>query len=433
MPRALIASCRAGSRLAPLFGVVLLLLPLWKAHALEPVEVTVQAAVEVQDGDVPSKLRQRAFAQALVEAVFEVALRYVSPARLEEDGERLRAALAKEAPRFVLVYRMEGAAEVRPALEDPTIEEYVISVNATIDATRLRETLEQLGFVRGVGPRPSLVLNLELAPGAGVGGGQRFDFALEPLRQFLTEKLSAEGFVVVEPALYPGTGVAPGTAVELARKVGADVGVDVEVLWTPLGSSGGEESRGGVAEVRVRSVRASDALELASVRFEAPGYAPRPQDAFRRAVQALEGQVASGVLFQLEQNLGALEEGTPIVTVRLSDVGSLSQVERVQKTLLEVLGAREARLSLLEPRAAELVVDALLAPGSLQERMTGAVYDGFVLEALQVGTDSIELRVLPSLEPPAPEVSPSPGSPSPDGTEPREARPPIRSGRLRSN
>jgi len=376
--------------------------PAQPARALEPVEVTVEAAIEVQEGDVPSALRQRAFAQALLEAVSEVALRYVPPARLESDGERLRQVLAKEAARFVLVYRMQGPAEVRPALDNPEVQEYVMVVNATVDATKLRQALEEQGFIRGMGPRPSLALNLRLGAGAGVTRFERYDFALEPLRQALTEKLSGEGYVVVEPALYPGAGGQPRSAAELARSLGADLGVDVEVLWTPLGSSGsqsgGGPARGGVAEVRVRSVRASDALELATVRFEAPGYAPEPSEAFRRATQALEPQLASGILFQLEQNLEALNEGAPIVRVRLANVRSLRQVEGVQKTLLELLGAREASLSVLEPGAAELVVDALLAPGSLQERMTSAVYDGFGLELVQVGQDSVELRVVPAPE-----------------------------------
>jgi len=396
-------SCRMTEVLGGLFVACLSLAIGGPAWALEPINVTVEGVVEIKEGDVSSVLRQKAFTRALREAVVEVASRYLPPDRSQDEKDAVERALSEDISSFVLTYRLDGDPQTRPSAERPSVEEYVIVISATVDAGRLRESLQRLGYLPSTGTRPSLALFLELAPNAAG------EFALEPLRQFLSQKLSDEGFVIVEPALYSGSGGRPRSAVELARSLGADVGVGIDVSWSPLARGAGSAAQGGTVEVRVRSVRARDALELASVRFEAPGYAPQPEQAFQKAVQGLQEQLASGVLFQLEQNLASLGDANPPVRVRLSDVSGLRQVERVQAILLDVLGAKDVRLAVLEPRSAELVVDSSLSPGALQERMVGAAYDGFELEPVQVGTDVIELRVLAS----APQADGSQGAGDP--------------------
>ena len=94
--------------------------------------------------------------------------------------------------------------------------------------------------------------------------------------------------------------------------------------------------------------------------------------------------------------------------VALLDVSGLSQIEAVQKTLLESLGAREAKLAVLGPRSAELLVNSSLSPGALQDRLGAVEFEGFLLEPVEVRRDRIDFRVAPRAE------VPSDGPPEPN-------------------
>ncbi len=383
---------------------VLWVIPVWAvwalvlaapAWALEPVEVTVEAAVDSIPNESAEALRKRLLESALEKAVLEVAARYVTPERLALEGDKLREALRPKAAGFVLTYRVDAPPQARRSPTDPSVEQQVLQLTATVDAERLRRQLQELGFGAASGSRPSVAIFEQLIAPRDAGGNLS-SLSVAPLREFVARTLSESGFVVVEPALYAGARVAPANAVELARGLGADLGIDLEVRWTPRPVPTGASVAGGVAEVQVRSLRARDATELASGRFEAPGYGPDGRAAFARAVEAVRDQVAKGLVFQLEQNLSAIQvAGSKAVRVRLTEVAGLIQVESVQKTLIGTLGASTASLVLLEPHAAELAVESDLSPGVLQERLIGAAYPGFQLELAGVQSESIELRVMP--------------------------------------
>jgi hypothetical protein len=385
------------SRAAKVLGLCCALLigaaaPAW---ALEPVEVTVEAAVDAVSGESAEALRKRLLERALEQAVLDVAGRYVAPERLALEGERLREALRPKAAGFILTYRVDQAPQTRRSPQDPGVEQQVLLLTATVDAERLRRQLQELGFGAAAGSRPSVAIFEQLLAPRDAGGSA-VSLSVAPLREFVARALSEAGFVVVEPALYAGARVAPASAVELARGLGADLGVDLEVRWSPRPGPAGGSVSGGVAEVQVRSLRARDATELAAGRFEAPGYGPDGRAAFGRALDSLRDQVAKGLVFQLEQNLSAIQVGgNGVVRLRLTEVAGLAQVEAVQKTLTNTLGASSASLLLLEPRTAELAVESDLSPGVLQERLLAGAYPGFGLELAGVQSESIELRVRP--------------------------------------
>ena len=371
---------------------LLLAAPAW---ALEPVEVTVEAALDSIPGESAEALRKRLLEAALEQAVLEVASRYVTPERLALEGERLREALRPKAAGFILTYRVDTAPQARRSPQDPGVEQQVLQLTATVDAERLRRQIQELGFGAAAGSRPSVAIFEQLIAPRDAGGSA-VALSVAPLREFVARTLSEAGFVVVEPALYAGARVAPANAVELARGLGADLGVDLTVRWSPRATPAGASVSGGVVEVQVRSLQARDATELAAGRFEAPGYGPDARTAFGRALESLRDQVGKGLVFQLEQNLSAIQvAGGSAVRVRLTEVSGLSQVEAVQKTLLDTLGASSASLLLLEPRTAELAVESDLSPGVLQERLIGAAYPGFQLELAGVQGESLELRVMP--------------------------------------
>jgi hypothetical protein len=400
------------ARCAGVWLLLCTLLGATTAWALEPIEVTVEAALDTVPNETAAALRKRLLDSALEEAVFEVASRYVAPERLAVDGETLKRELAPKAPAFVLTYRVDVPPQPRRSAQSPSVEQQVITLTATVDAERLRRQLQELGFGAAAGPRPSVAI-LDRLIAARDPSGRLVQLPLAPLHEFVARELSKSGFVVVEPAFYAGARVAPESAVELARGLGADLGVDLEVRWNPRPASPGSSVSGGVAEVQVRSLRSRDGVELASGRFEAPGYGSDGDAAFARALDSLRAQVASGLVFQLEQNLAAVQGSGPgPVRVRLTDVTGLTQVEAVQKTLLETLGASAASLMLLEPRTAELAVESGLSPGALQERLLGAAYDGFQLELVGVQSERIELRVAPDPTPP----ETGPGTPPPPRT-----------------
>ena len=408
------------------------------ALALEPISVTIEVKIPIGVDDVASTLRRRAETQALEQAVLRVAGRYVSPARLELEADAIRAALAPRAAAFVLTYRLNGQPARQPSELDPLVDDYVVSITVTVNAEQLRQVLQELGLAAGVGQRPSLALDCRFTADSALVD----PFALVPLRQLLSTRLAAAGFPIVEPALYAGAQVAPATVDALAREAGADLGISVAVRLRELpvgpsdgGPSGGGRSggaRGSIVEVRVRSVRAADGNEVATLTAEAPGYGLDARDSLVRALEVLEPQLADGLVTRLDQSLAALDAAAKDVRLRLVEVRRLAEVEAVQQTLLRVLGAKKVRIAWLSPGAAELVVDAPLPPTALRDRLIGAAYPGFALSPVALAPGRIELRVAEPLPPepalPTGDVDAPPGRPAaapsgpgmaPAGTFPR--------------
>ncbi|MBW2280132.1 MAG: hypothetical protein JRG76_03470 [Deltaproteobacteria bacterium] len=375
---------------------LLLLLP-GLARAIEPTTVTVEVAVVVTERN-EGRVRDLVFRAALTEAVFQVVRLFASPEAIEYEEERVREALAPRAAGYVLTYTVDAGPRRRPTADDPEIEEVALTLTATVDAAQVRGQLRTLGLLRSSRDRPSVALLV--VPASGSFGGARE--LLGAFERYLADRLRDEEFIVVEPALRSGT-PRPQSALDLARAVGADLAVEVRVSWNERSLSPGMVA--GVAEVRGRAYRAHDGFEVASSHFDAPGYHPSRDEAFIRAVEALEDQLAGNLLMQLDRNWTALSPDDAPVFLRLSNVSSYRQVEAVRRLMSDVLGARRAQVLSLGPRNAELVFQGPLRAGALQERLAAVAFEGFRLEPVEVRRDRVELRVA-RVEPAATAASP---------------------------
>ncbi len=356
------------------------------AAAIEPTTVSVEVAVLITE-ETASSIRDRVFRAALTEAVYEVVRLFASPERLEFEEERVREALAPRAAAYVLTYTVDSGPKRRASTSDPDLEEMVLGITATVDAAQVRGQIRDLGLLRTSRDRPSVALLV--VPASSTFAGARE--LLTAFERSMADRLRDEDFIVVEPALRWGAPNAPRSALALARAVGADLAVEVRVAWNERSLSAGMV--GGVAEARARAFRAHDAFEVATAHFDAPAYHPTREEAFVRALDALEEQLARNLLLQLDRNWTALSPEDAPVFLRLSNVSSLRQVELVRKLLAEVLGAREAHVVALGPRSAELIFEGPLSAGGLQDRLAAVPFDGFRLEPVRVRRDRVELRV----------------------------------------
>jgi hypothetical protein len=291
----------------------------------------------------------------------------------------------------VLTYRITGSLQRRPSAENPAVEELVLPLNATVDARRVREFLAGSGLLEPVAQeRPSLALRVQ--PAAGLDP-RRAAGPLAALRQQLIQAFEARELVVIEPALRATPLTGDESALDLARALGADVGLEVAVDWRPGGSGG---VRGGIAEVSIQVRRASDGAALALARFEGAGYHPAPEEALLRALEAVRPQLVDNVALQLSQNWDELTRTAGPVEVQLLDVTSLLQVDAVRTALEGPLAAQSVELSELRPGGALLRVSARLSPGALQDRLAASTFEGFQLEAVAVDSERVSLRVRPA-------------------------------------
>jgi hypothetical protein len=388
------------STLARFLALAAWLLGAPPAFALEPMTVTSEGVIAAGSATEPPP-RDAAFRAALVAAVLEAARTLVPPERFELEAERLRAQLEPQAQSFVLAYRVAGSFARRTSALDPGIQEWVLPVSARIDTVQLRAFLVRAGFVRDAGERPSLVIRVrsvgELAAAPPVG-------ALSHLARALRAKLEEQQFVLVEADLRPGEASEPRSALELARGVGADVGLELEIDWRSNPQTG--EVAGGVAEVRARALRSDDGSELAIARFEAAGYDAQRDEAIAQALLALEPQLALNLGLQLERNWQAQTPGERPVELELEAVSSLMQVDAVRRALVGTLAAKSADVRTLEAGSATLRVVSSLSAGGLQERLASLHFEGFALTPVEAGAGRARLRI--ELAPPAPEAL-SPG------------------------
>ncbi len=372
------------------------------ARALEPASVAVTGVVSAAEVGQAAP-RDAAYRAGLVAAVLESAKSLLGPDKFALEIERLRETLKPTAQRFVLTYRIDGPLEKRHSPLDPAVEEYALPLTARVDIGQLRAFLVHEGFLHEAGDRPSLALRVvpvgQLASKPPAG-------ALAHLEQTVRKTLVEKQFVLVEPALRPGVGADPTSALELARTTGADVALELEVDWRP--SPGAASVPGGVAEVRARAQRSEDGSELASSRFEGAGYHADRDAAIARALEAVEPQVGENLALQLERNWQAVAATDRPVELGLDSVSSLQQVLAVRQVLLKQLGARTAEVRELRPHGATLQVVSPLGPGALQEKLASARFDGFALTPEDAGAGRARLRV--DAQPAAPETL-APGPP----------------------
>ena len=366
------------------------------AVAAEPISVGAEGAVPVNPGSTRS-MRDRAVAEAIVSAVLEASRRYLPPPvfEVEEERDALREMLRPAAPGFVLTYRVDGAPIRRPQGEDPDREELVVRLSATVDGSQLRDFLREQGVLSDSGQQPSIALSV--APAIGLTAAQAAG-PLAGFEQFLLRRLESDGFVVVEAALRPSGLEQPENALALARSLGADLALDVQVSWRRRLADSGVV--GGVADVRVRALRAHDGVEIARSRFEAPGYHRDPEEAVVGALQALGEQVAQNLQLQLERNWQTLAREEGPVQLQLVNLTSLLQANAVRDALAGTLDAERVVLVELGPGRAAMQVEISLSPGALQDRLAAVAFDGFRLEPVEAGRGRVELRVEPSIEPP---------------------------------
>ncbi len=357
------------------------------ALALEPIIVTSEGVVAAGSASDPPP-RDAAFRAALVAAVVEASRTLIPPERFGQEAERLHTLLEPQAQTFVLTYRVTSSLRKRVSPLDPEVQEWVLPISARVDTPALRKYLVRAGMIRDAGERPSLVMRVR--PVGGLAATPPVG-ALTSLARTLRGKLEQQQFVLIEADLRPGETTEPRSALELARAVGADVGLELDVDWRP--NPDAQVAAGGVAEVRARALRADDGSELAITRFEAAGYDAERDEAIAQALLALEAQLAANLGLQLERNWQAQTPGDRPVDLELEAVSSLAQVDAVRRAVLGTLAAKNADLQTLEAGSATLRVVSSLSAGGLQERLASLQFEGFALTPVEAGAGRARLRV----------------------------------------
>jgi hypothetical protein len=357
-----------------------------RAQRVEPVTVEVEGRVSAALG-APMPSRDALLGAALLEAVMEASRRMLAPGVFEADQEKLRQALAPRARGLVVTFR-SGPAHQQVSGVEPGTMDYLQPVAATIDARRLRALLATSGWAPLEMTRPSLVLCV--SPEGGLDPVQG-DAPLEQLRRFVSRELESREFILIESGVRVG---APGCelgALELARALGADIGVELRVGWREQPGAGAPRS--AVAEVSVSAQRTGDTSPLALGRFQGVGHHDSPTEALSAALDAVQVQVVDNLALQLTRNWQEIAASVGPIELSLVGVKGLGQVMSVRELLENRLAADQVDLLELGPGTALLRVAAGLSPGALQDRLASAQFDGFSLEPLGAAPGRVELRI----------------------------------------
>jgi len=176
-----------------------LLAALWLA--LAPVGPAAAEEVTVQvlgvNGFTPPEnrtaQRQAAVSEALRAAVYQVVAESLPALDAEAAGEAARAHFGRDFRDLVTRFRVvddQGVQEKRLSTNRSATHEYVVRVEASVDARQVRERLEAAGLLSsGDGALRAVRLTLEELPSYA---------ALERIRQALVDRLQAESVTPVE-------------------------------------------------------------------------------------------------------------------------------------------------------------------------------------------------------------------------------------------
>lgn len=392
------ASLRRRSRRVVLIGLVAIgILPgTALTRALEPVVVTAEGVLPVE-ANAADPSREAVFLEAMLQAVVEASRPYVS-GEVTADPERAQALVDALRPRvqgFLVSFRTLGEPVRRTSLEDPGLEEVALGITATVDVAQLRAFLHAQGLLVERPSLPSILLHVERAPGAELPAGAETG-PLPGLERVLADRLQQEGAVLIDPTLRPTPiGGEAETPLRLARRLGADVALVIQVGWS-VGAATDVGLSGGMASVVARAVRASDGAEVAIARFEAPGYHSEARRALSNALEGLREQVAANAVQQLERNWAAISSQQGPVEIWLREARGLLQVDAIRTAIRESLGASRVDLLELSSEGVRLRVESPLAAGALIERLSAMAFDGFRLEPVDPSLGRAEMRIEPS-------------------------------------
>lgn len=393
-----VASMRRRSRRPVLVGLVALgaLLGATQVRALEPVFVTAEGVLPVE-ANAAAPSREAVFLEAMLQAVVEASHAHV-PSEVATDPARARALVDALRPRvqsFLVSFRILGEPVRRTSSEDPELEEVALGITATVDVARLRAFLHEQGLLVERSSLPSILLHVERAPGAELPAGAEAG-PLPELERILADRLQQEGAVLIDPTLRPTSiGGEVETPLRLARRLGADVALVIQVGWS-AGAAADVGLSGGMASVVARAVRASDGAEVAIARFEAPGYHSEAKRALSNALEGLREQVAANAVQQLDRNWAAISSQQGPVEIWLREASGLLQVDAIRAAIRESLGASRVDLLELSSEGVRLRVESPLAAGALIERLSAMAFDGFRLEPVDPSLGRAEMRIEPS-------------------------------------
>ncbi len=345
-------------------------------------------------GDNEAAARDAAVAEALRQAVAQVAVSMVDPATLRAQLQNLDRLVLAKASQFVTTYSLQAHAK--------NGDEVLVLVSVSVDKHSLDLALTQAGL-RLPAARQALTLALiseEAAPGRPEvfwwGGAQGVPAAPAPV----AEVLKSLGIRLVEPSALAGRVPAEarqpvlseGQALELARLAGAGIVIMGRVRTYPLLTPEGENPP-PVAQLMALDVASQKALALVESEGPSfhltpgPGAGPAITDAVQQAVRQLLEQVAKTAPSQSAPN------GQVTLTIRgLRNLADLHRFEQILSSMTSVVAS--VKRESVGAGWAELKVKLNVPPSQLADQIIVQDFGDFLVNVLDITPESVNLLLI---------------------------------------
>lgn len=371
---------------------ILLLSPAFAGAAQVKV---VEALGMAPAGDNEASARQSAVNDALARAVGRVAMGMVDPATLRQKLGDLQEKVLAKAGSFVATYTLVAEARTEKTM--------LALVRAKVDSQALGKALAGAGL-RLPGLKMAQVLVLvaeETAPArppvywwSGAPGAPAAPAAVATvLRSLGADVLDPSQLAATVPAEARTPVLSEDQALALGRQAGARLVIMGRVRTYPVVTPEGQNPP-PVAQLMALGVEQGKSLSV--VEAEGPAFHQTPGPAATEQVtQAV--QLATRQLMEEVAAAGPVQHnGSNQVTVHLSGIGSLAQLNHFEKALASLSPlVTSVKRSSVGAGWAEFMVTLAGPPSKLADRLLVTDYGDFLINVVDVAPDAIKLVLLP--------------------------------------
>lgn len=380
-------------------------LPAWGQPLEGAQKLQVVGTGKIRRDNVASA-RDEAIEHGLWDAVEQETQLLLSPDAVVSHFQPLNTQIFSQPEAFIQDYRVLTESKVGRS--------YRVVLEATVFVEALRDKLERMGILATDKDLPQVVLllsekNVDQTYPRRTWDHETFMDLPLTVEAALTRALEERGFVVLNADLAPdgeaaddrflGASPTDDMALTWAEQVGADVAILGQATAQRTGNLSGTGMQSVEARLSLRTFRL-DNRESIGV-FEATNAAVH-EDEQIAGTKAL-GLTVSGITTELIRQVTANWRGetreTTLVKLFVKGIEEYADFVRLRRTIRDdVTGTRNVYLRAIRTGEAQLDVELQGTARVLAEELVLKNFEGFGINVLEVGPDSIRLDLIPKEE-----------------------------------
>lgn len=364
---------------------------------LQTVDVTGSSPVSLED---PAGMREKALADGLARAVFQVASETIDPEVFSRKTEAIRSVLLENPQNYIETYRVLGETE--------TEEDYQVFVQVAVSVELIAAQLKRVGILGSEQRLPKILflasqqnLTDPLPRYWWSGNAGNDDFvAIEAMGRAMRENgfdvFSPRAPGVMETAVSKGFAPYPEDrqAIDLALQLGAEVAVVGHASAESAGGAAGSVMRTYQAVASLRALEVPSGTVLAAVTQEATATDAEDRIGGLKALAAAGSAAGESLEANLKSAWLTRQKEAAVLRIEVEGTRALAEFVRFRRILNATAGVRGSQIEVLASDRAVIAVDFNGNVQSLAANLMANSYPSFGIDISDMSDRGFTLRLV---------------------------------------